>query len=89
MIKPLFQERMRRIKADRWILRFWFNSTAALDIDSVLSSLKGSIESTHTFKTEDVEAIVFRNFSPEDGLAAVEILNAGTLNGRVSYFEWP
>jgi hypothetical protein len=87
MLKPLFQERMRRIKVDKWVIRLWFNDKAPASLDDILVQLKASIDATHTFKTEDVEAIIFRNFT--EGVAAVEVLSAATFNGRVSYFEWP
>lgn len=92
MITPKFREIMVRVETERFIIRLWFSPTVMVDSSVVVKSSKRMLDQfyLHDPKTPvDAENLIEASFSPDDGLAASEVLVRSTLHGLVSYFEWP
>lgn len=97
MIRPKFRELMRRIKTDKWTIRFWFNADAEVFQHIISDAFENSLvllghkikQLPTTPETTPVKDCIENHFGPADGLAACEILSNGTHNGVVLYYEWP
>lgn len=90
MIKPKFSEWMLKRTTQKWILRFWFESSKGplkhygVKVDEFLRKLSDA-------DPEDVDAVgklIEEFFTPEQGLAACEVTNR-IGDGAVHYFDWP
>lgn len=94
-LQPKFTEIMIRKEADRFIVRFWFNSEAVAY--ALLEHEAGLWFALYANEGWDLQHLLksIRYYfadaegAPKLGLAACEVLEKPSLNGVVLYFEWP
>ena len=88
-IKAKFREKMRRLKTNRFVIRFWFS----YDVPSCggrMAAFGDLVNKLSPDRTpEDVELLASSFFEEHDSIAAMEVLSAATHNGIVAYYEWP
>lgn len=98
MIEPKFREIMQQFETSDWKFRMWFNVAPELvtreERADRFDKAGETVERVLNAMIDDngkssAEAVLLKTITPEDGLAAYEILHRHGKHGVIGYIDWP